>query len=183
MPRIAQSVDGCRRFPYSHTHHCPLEFVVSIKIFVLLGSALLASAAFAQNGPSLGNVRNVDGLVTDTDGASVKSTTVGEQIKDGQRFVTSSSGKATLQLSNGCTITMQPNQAITINKNMTCRELIASMEPVGGAGQGLGRFVASGSPGAGAFAVGALILAGYGVHRGLDGNNDNNNNNQDLSGR
>ena len=142
---------------------------MSIKSFVLIGSALLASAAFAQNAPpSLGTVRNVEGLVTDTDGASVTSTEAGEAIHDGERFVTSSNGAVTLQLNNGCSVTLQPNQAVTINQRMTCRELVASVEPVGGAGLGLGRFVASGSPGAGALAVGGLILAGYGVHRGLD---------------
>ena len=142
---------------------------MSIKSFVLIGSALLASVAFAQgDAPSLGTVRNVEGVVTDTDGASITSTGPGEAIHDGERFVTSSSGSVTLQLNNGCTITLQPNQAVTINQSMTCRELVAAVEPVAAPGLGLGRFVAAGSPGLGALAVGGLFLAGYGVHRGLD---------------
>ena len=158
---------------------------MSIKMFVLLGSALLASAAFAQNPPSLGKVRNVEGLVTDTEGASVTSTEVGEEIHDGERFVTSSNGTVTLQLNNGCTLRLEPNQAVTIDKNMTCRELIAAVEPVGrAAGLGLGGFAAAGSPGRGALAVGALILGGYAVHRAFDKDDDRNEKkNQDLSGR
>ena len=169
----AASVDAERHFPYSQTIIASPESAVSIKLFALLGSALITSAVFAQDAPSLGTVRNVQGLVTDTDGASVTSTEPGEQIHNGERFVTSSSGSVTLQLNNGCSLTLQPNQAVTINKDMTCRELVASVEPVGGAvGAGLGRFVAAGSPGAGALAVGALFLAGYGLHRGLDKNPD-----------
>ena len=156
---------------------------MSIKMFALLGSALIASAAFAQNEPSLGTVRKVEGLVTDTDGASVTSTELGEAIHDKERFVTSSSGSVTLQLNNGCTITLEPNQAVTIDKNMTCRELIAAVEPVGrAAGLGLGRFAAEGSPGCGALAVGGLILGGYAVHRQFD-KDDDRGRNQDLSGR
>lgn len=160
---------------------------MSIKMFALLGSALLASAAFAQNAPSLGTVRSVEGLVTETDGASVMSAEAGKPIHDGERFVTSSSGKITLQLNNGCTITLEPNQAVTIDEKMTCRALVAAVEPVGTAtGLGLGRFVAAGSPAAGAFAVTGLVLAGYVVHRAFDGKKEDDKGkgkDQDLSGR
>ena len=154
---------------------------------VLFGAALLASAAFAQNQPSLGTVRSVEGLVTDTDGASVTSTEIGEPIHDGERFVTSSSGRVTLELNNGCTIKLEPNQAVTIDRNMTCRALLAAVEPVGGAA-GLGSFAAAGSPRAGALAVGGLILAGYGIHRtiftkGGVKDKEKDKDDQDLSGR
>ena len=157
---------------------------MSKKMSVLFGVALLASAAFAQNQPSLGTVRNVEGLVTDTDGASVTSTEVGEPIHDGERFVTSSSGRVTLELNNGCTLKLEPNQAVTIDRNMTCRALLAAVEPVGGAA-GLGSFAAAGSPRAGALAVGGLILAGYGIHRTIfkDKDKEKGKDDQDLSGR
>ena len=99
----------------------------------------------------------------------------------------SSSGRVTLQLNNGCTITLQPNQAVTIDEKMTCRALVAAVEPVGTAtGLGLGRFVAAGSPAAGAFAVTGLVLAGYVVHRAFDGKKEDDKGkgkDQDLSGR
>jgi hypothetical protein len=174
---------------------------VPLKSFSIIASALLASAAFAQNTPisqeSLGTVRNVQGIVTDTDGASVTSTEVGEAIHDGERFVTSSSGAVTLQLNNNCTITLQPNQAITIDKRMTCRELLAVLGSAGGAGALAFGGAAAGN---GALAVGALVAGGFVVHRALDrnpsvsgggqggqgGNNNNqggNNNNQGNNGQ
>ena len=154
-----------------------------LKMFAIVGSALLTSAAFAQTEPSLGTVRNIRGLATETDGASVKSPEPGEAIRDGARFVTSSSGSVTLQLNNGCTLNLEPNQAVTINKNMTCRELVAAVEPVGRAAGVGGGFIVSGSPGAGALAVGGLVLAEYAIDRAFVKGSNNNQNNQKLSGQ
>jgi hypothetical protein len=142
------------------------ETAVSIKSLFIIGTTLLASTAFAQT--ALGTVGNVQGLVTDTDGASVSSTLPGEAIVDGKRFVTSSSGSVTLQLNNGCTLTLQPNQAVTIDSRMTCRELMASVTPVGAptlAGGGAG-----GSAAMGALGIGALAVGGFALHRTLDKN-------------
>lgn len=142
-----------------------------IKSFIVIGSALLASAAFAQPAqparPSLGTVGNVQGLVTDTDQDRVTSTSSGEAIHDGERFVTSSSGTVTLKLNNGCEITLQPNQAVTIDSRMTCRELLAAVTPVGGPGLAGG---GGGSVGKGILAVGALAAGGFALHRVLDKN-------------
>ena len=138
---------------------------MSIKSYLILASTVVASVAFAQ--ASLGTVGNVQGLVTDTDGATVSTTTPGEVIRDGERFVTSSNGSVTLQLNNGCTITLQPNQAITIDSRMTCRELMAAVTPVGGPGLAGG---GGGSVGKGILAVGALAAGGFALHRVLDKN-------------
>lgn len=138
---------------------------MSLKSFFIVGSAFLASGAFAQ--AILGTVGNVQGLVTDTDGASVSSTVPGEAIRDGERFVTSSSGSVTLQLNNGCTLTLQPNQAVTIDSRMTCRELVASVTPVGGPIVAGG---SGGSAGAGLLGIGALALGAFAIHRTLDKN-------------
>ena len=142
---------------------------MSIKSYLILGSSFLSSLAFAQ-GAVLGTVGNVQGLVTDSDGVSVSSTVPGEAIRDGERFVTSSSGSVTLQLNNGCTLTLQPNQAVTIDSRMTCRELVAAVTPVGAP-------VAVGSGGAagGSKAMGLLGVAGltagfFAVERTLDNN-------------
>lgn len=141
------------------------ETAVSIKPLIVFGSALLASAAFAQ--AVLGTVGNVQGLVTDTDGATISSTNPGEVIKDGERFVTSSNGSVTLQLNNGCTIILQPNQAVTIDSRMTCRELLAAVTPVGSPGLAGG---GGGSVAKGILAVGALAAGGFALHRVLDKN-------------
>lgn len=144
---------------------------MSIKALLIIGSALLASSAFSQSPPpqALGTVGNVQGLVTDTDGATVTSTSPGEVIRDGERFVTSSSGSVTLQLNNGCTITLQPNQAVTIDSRMTCRELIGAVTQVGGAGLAAGGFTGGGA-GAGLLGIGALTLGYFGLHKALDKN-------------
>lgn len=138
---------------------------MSLKSIFVIGSALVASIAFAQE--SLGTVGNVQGLVTDTDGTSVTSTSPGEAIRDGERFVTSSNGSVTLQLNNGCTLTLQPNQAVTIDSRMTCRELLAAITPVGSTGLAGGGV---GSVGKGILAVGALAAGGFALHRVLDKN-------------
>jgi hypothetical protein len=138
---------------------------VLFKSLFIVGSALLATAALAQ--APMGTVGNVQGLVTDTDGASVSSTNPGEVIKDGERFVTSSNGSVTLQLNNGCTLTLQPNQAVTIDSRMTCRELVAAVTPVGGVGLAGG---GAGGVGKGILAVGALAAGGFALHRVLDKN-------------
>ena len=138
---------------------------MSIKsILIFVGSTVLASAAFAQT--VLGTVGNVQGLVTDTDGATVSSTVSGEQITDGKRFVASSNGSVTLQLNNGCTVTLQPNQAITIDSRMTCRELVASVTRTGPPGLS----VAGLNAGGGLFAVGALAAGGFALDRVIDRN-------------
>lgn len=138
---------------------------MSIKSNLVIGSVFLASLAFAQ-GAAVGNVGNVQGLVTDTDGATVSSTVTGETIRDGERFVTSSNGSVTLRMNNGCEVTLQPNQAVTIDSRMTCRELIAAIMPVGGA-------VATG--GGGSAVMGLLGVAGltagfFAIRSTLDNN-------------
>ena len=138
---------------------------MSIKSFFIVASALVASVAFAQE--SLGTVGNVQGLVTDTDGVTVSSTVSGEGIFDRERFVTSSSGSVTLNLNNGCTIILEPNQAVTIDKRMTCRELVAAVAPVGGLTLAGG---AGGSAAKGLLAVAGLAAGGYALHRVLDKN-------------
>lgn len=162
---MRRPIDGLRHFSYSCNVSRLLEPAVSIKLFFILGSVFLTTSAFSQQ--VLGTVGNVQGLVTDTDGATVSSTNPGEAIKDGERFVTSSSGSVTLQLNNGCTITLQPNQAVTIDSRMTCRELLAAVTPVAGPGLAAG---GAGGVGKGILAVGAMAAGGFALHRVLDKN-------------
>lgn len=139
---------------------------MSIENFLVLGSVFIAAVASAQT--PLGTVGNVQGLVTVTDGATGGAVAPGSAITDGTRFVTTSSGSVTLQLNNGCTVTLQPNQAVTIDRRMTCQQLIAAVESLGGVGLAGGD--GGGSFGKGLLAVGGLALAGFSVHRVLDRN-------------
>lgn len=144
---------------------------MSVKPLLMFGAVFLAASAFAQ--APLGTVGNVQGLVTVTDGATGGTVAPGSPIANGMRFVTTSSGSVTLQLNNGCTVTVQPNQAVTVLQSMTCQELTAAVQPVGagiaaGGAFGRGAFgggFGGGGAGAGLFGVGALTLAGFAVHR------------------
>lgn len=137
---------------------------MSIKSLILASSALFAAVALAQ--ASLGTVGKTQGIVTFTDGATVGTVTEGSTITDGMQFVTTSDSSVTLKLNNGCTLTLQPRQVVTVDKDMTCQELVAAVRPVGGVlvgGEG-------GSPGQGLLALGALGVGGFIVHRSLDKN-------------
>ena len=139
---------------------------MSIKSFLIVGSAFVSSLAFAQ-GAVLGKVGDVQGLVTDSDGTTVSSTVPGEPIRDGERFVTSSNGTVTLRFDNGCTLTLQPNQAVTVDSRMTCRELIAAISPVSGLPVVAG---AGGTRAGGLLGVAALTAAYFAIDRALGKN-------------
>ena len=135
---------------------------MSVKSILIFSASFAAAVAFAQD--SLGTVTKVQGLVTDTVGDQVTSTNLGEQIVDGERFVTSSSGTVTLQFNNGCTLTLQPNQAVTIDSRMGCKELLAAVSPVGGPP---GLSIASGNAANGLLSIAALAAGGFAVDRVL----------------
>ena len=96
------------------------------KILVAL-SSFAATAVMAQ---ALGTVSNVQGVVTATQGATGVAVTPGSPIVNGMRFVTTSSGTATLTLNSGCVVTLQPGQAVTVLQSMNCQQLIAAVQPV-----------------------------------------------------
>jgi hypothetical protein len=121
---------------------------MSIKSFIAVILALIAGTALAQE--RLGTVDKVQGVVTVTDGTTGGTTATGKPINDGMRFVTSSSGSAVLRLNNGCVINLRPGQAVTVLRSMSCQELMAAVQPVGGVN------VASG----GSFTTGALATSG-----------------------
>ena len=135
---------------------------MSVKSILILSASFAAAAAFAQT--SLGTVSNVQGLVTDTVGDQVTSTNPGEQIVDGERFVTSSSGTVTLEFNNGCKLTLEPNQAVTIDSRMGCKALLAAVSPVGGPP---GLAIASGNAANGLLSIAALAAGGFALDRVL----------------
>jgi hypothetical protein len=90
---------------------------------------MLACASVMAQG-TLGTVTNVQGVVTATQGTTATSVAPGQAIANGTRFVTTSSGSMTLRLNTGCTVTLQPGQAVTVLQSMSCQELAASVRPV-----------------------------------------------------
>src|SRR5512141_392107 len=99
-----------------------------MKKLLLALSSLAAAAAMAQT--ALGTVSNVQGVVTATQGATGTVVTPGSLIMNGTRFVTTSTGSVTLTLNNGCVVTLQPAQSVTVLQSMTCQQLVAAVQPV-----------------------------------------------------
>lgn len=133
---------------------------MSLKSFIAVLLALIAATAFAQDKERLGTVENVRGVVTVTDGATGGTAATGSPINSGMRFVTSSSGSATLKFNNGCEINLKPLEAVTVLRSMDCKALIAAVQ-AGGAN------VAGGSFATGAAASAGLVAGSFGLASAL----------------
>lgn len=129
-----------------------------MKTFLAIVLSLGAATVFAQ--ASLGTINGVEGLITVTDGAVGSTAASGTAITNGMRIVTTSGGKATLQLNNGCSVPLNPNQAVTVLQSMTCQELIGAVQPVGAPVAG-----AAGGFGKGLLAAGGLTLGSFGLYQ------------------
>jgi hypothetical protein len=101
---------------------------MALKKLLIALSSLAAAAAIAQ--PALGTVSNVQGIVTATQGATATTVAPGSPIVNGMRFVTTSSGTATLTMNSGCVVTLQPGQAVTVLQSMNCQQLTAAVQAV-----------------------------------------------------
>jgi hypothetical protein len=99
------------------------------KTLCVLASLVLVVAAWAQ--AQLGTVGSVDGLVTYSDGTTIGNAVTGMSVTDGMRFVSSSGGSMKLQI-GGCGITMKPNQTLTVKQGMSCDDLAAAVQDLGG---------------------------------------------------
>jgi hypothetical protein len=96
----------------------------------LVAALSLLACATAMAQATLGTITNVQGVVTATQGSTATTVTTGQAITNGTRFVTTSGGSVTMQLNTGCTVTLQPGQAVTVLQSMSCQELAASVRPV-----------------------------------------------------
>jgi hypothetical protein len=135
---------------------------VSIKSFLAVGSALVATAALAQ--AQLGSIASVQGVVTVTDGATGGTVAAGGPIVNGMRFVATSGGSAVLRFNDGCVVKLQPGHAVTVLRTMTCQELTAAVQPAGVANFAGG---GGGSFGTGALAAGSLMTGSQVLARSL----------------
>jgi len=127
-------------------------------LFAFFTAAALSSVALAQTATvtELGQVSVVRGLVTMSLGSSVATVQVDTPIFDGARFVTSSSGGATLKFSNGCTLELKQNEWVMIDSTRDCPDLIASIQSTVERGAGAEMLFAKDAlP-----LVGAALLAG-----------------------
>ena len=130
--------------------------------FALMMTAFVGTGSMAQGLPGpVASVQTVDGLVTVSQGNSLINAFKGERILNGARIVTSANGSTVITMDNRCVISLSPNQAVTINTSLGCRDLVASIQPtvVAASDPGASGFVGSNPVGLGAL-FGGLIGAG-----------------------
>lgn len=102
-----------------------------LKKLLLTAAAVVCGPALAQAPQApLGTVVNVQGVVTASQGATAAAVVPGSPIVHGMRFATTSTGSVTLRLASGCVVTLQPNQAVTVLRQMSCQQLAAAVTPV-----------------------------------------------------
>lgn len=101
---------------------------MTFKKLLLVSTVLASAAAFAQE--PLGTVTTVHGVVTATQGATGMTVAPGVAVQNGMRFVTTSNASVTLHLNSGCTVTVPPAHGVTVLQSMTCRDLVAAVQPV-----------------------------------------------------
>lgn len=138
-----------------------LESILRTKPLIAASLAVFAAAAFAQ--VSLGTVSNVQGLVTFTvDGQTGGTVNTSTQIANNMRFVTPTGGGMTLQMNNGCSVSLLPNQAVTVKEQMTCQQLADAVQTLGTGVANAGGTGVSGAGGGGG-GLGALGIVGLGA--------------------
>jgi hypothetical protein len=130
--------------------------IALVAAFAVSICAIAQTEAPAPAPAQLGTVENVQGLVTVSDGTSIGNVVKGGPVMDGSRFVTSSSGSATLKLDNGCIVALKPSQSLTFQGKQNCDQTLAAIQSLGGNN---GVFAALANPlvGLGTLASAALI--------------------------
>jgi hypothetical protein len=105
---------------------------MSKKIFSVALALAISASAISQtqstNPIQIGTVDDVQGLVTVSDGSSVGNAVKGAPVVDGTRYVTSSTGSATLKMDNGCNVHLNPNQSLVVQDKQDCEALIAAIQ-------------------------------------------------------
>ncbi|RYX90936.1 MAG: hypothetical protein EOO28_27450 [Comamonadaceae bacterium] len=125
-------------------------------------AAFAAAAAFAQ--PVVGTLSNVNGLVTVSQNNAIVSAGNGTTVVDGARIVSTATGNVTMQV-NGCSVSLAPNQAITVDSTQSCQSMQAAVQNLtppatqAGAGGAVGGSFAGGvGAGLGVALFGATVL-------------------------
>ena len=151
-----------------------------MKKFTLLLSlgTLFTAVSFAQipSPEAVGVVTRVEGLVTVSQGNTMRNAFKDEVILQNARVVTTSSGSTTIRLNNGCVIDLKPNQAVTVDFKRECKVILAAIQPAGAVGvAGAGGVGAAGLPPglSNAIIVGAGVITGVGLIKAISSSNEN----------
>ena len=141
--------------------------------FLLSLGTLFTAVSFAQTPApeAVGVVTRVEGLVTVSQGNTMRNAFKDEVILQNARVVTTSSGSTTIRLNNGCLIDLKPNQAVTVDFKRECKAILAAIQPAGA----VGSVGAAGVPPGlnNAIIVGAGVLMGVGLINASSNSNQN----------
>ena len=96
------------------------------KLAVLFVAGSLATAASAQE--TVGTLQGVSGAVSISGKNIVSRAKDGVSVTEGASVLVSSTGKATLALKNGCTVSLGANQHLTVNSKLPCDQMTASVK-------------------------------------------------------
>lgn len=121
-------------------------------LFLLSASALALAQAPAQ---VVGRAVDVEGLVTVSQGANVRTVLNDSPVIDGTRYVTASTGSVTLKFKDACDVKLKPNQSLEVDSRKPCAALIAAVQTLGNPAGGA--VVAGGGDG---LKAGGLLVGG-----------------------
>lgn len=96
------------------------------KLAVLVAVGSLAAAASAQE--TIGTLQGVTGAVSISGKNFVSKAKDGAGLAEGASVLVSSTGKATIVLKNGCTVSLGANQHLTVNSKLPCEQISASVK-------------------------------------------------------
>ena len=158
---------------------------------VLVAVGSLAAAASAQE--TIGTLQGVAGAVSISGKNFVSKAKDGAGLTEGASVLVSSTGKTTIVLKNGCTVSLGANQHLTVNSKLPCEQISASVKHLFPAykvaqapiGVGLPPPPSSGAGAAGAGATAGLSLGTLAAVVGgavLVGGIANSNNSDPVSG-
>jgi hypothetical protein len=96
------------------------------KVALLVTLASGACVVSAQD--AVGSLQGVSGAVSISGKNVVSRVSSGTPVTEGASILVSSSGKATLVLNNGCSVTLGANQHLNVSANMSCAQVSASVK-------------------------------------------------------
>lgn len=89
----------------------------------------LASGAFTVSAQdAIGVLQGVSGTVSLSGKNVVSRATTGTPVYDGSAILVSSSGKATLVLNSGCSVSLGANQHLSVSAKLPCEQMTASVK-------------------------------------------------------
>lgn len=103
------------------------------KSLISLFIAFIFSPSWAQSpAPAVGTIQSVQGLVTISQGATLGNAAPGTALTNGAIVVSTCGASTFIQLRNGCSVPLSPSQAVTVNTDLSCDQLLNSVQQLAG---------------------------------------------------